>query len=362
MRIDIIYLIALAVPFCLNAQSIQGDYFIPTSNGEITLSLITQDNVNYFGKMVGDEGSTFSVNAQINADGGIQGIVTGDQKELGLAAYKQGQTLLIVLVPVGVDGQPDIENAQKITMNRQEMSHSLPVKAGRPLMSSDNDSARSGTYYGNLNGTKLILSLNHEGTRYSGKIDADGYIYSIKGNLEGNVLNGDLIDLQTKGRMVCKGSIENGILNLTMSDISSGQSFQLIFSKNKAIANETHSTLSGNVSTSSEYVERDPNLIGNWLYSSSYTSGEFGFTTQYRLMINSDGTYLYGDAKMAGGGPASSVSSEGGGYTQGQWKTQNKTIYINEGSGWQSYAGYYVEGNSMLMKFSDGSKQLWERY
>jgi hypothetical protein len=78
--------------------------------------------------------------------------------------------------------------------------------------------------------------------------------------------------------------------------------------------------------------------------------------------VNADGTYLYGDAKVAGGGPGVSGQSGGGDYTRGQWKTQNQTIYINEGSGWQPYAGYYIEGNSVLMKFADGSKQVWKRY
>jgi len=55
------------------------------------------------------------------------------------------------------------------------------------------------------------------------------------------------------------------------------------------------------------------------------------------------------------------INSGGGDVTRGQWRTQNGVIYINEGYGWEAYSGHYVEGNSMLLKFDDGSKQLWER-
>ena len=78
---------------------------------------------------------------------------------------------------------------------------------------------------------------------------------------------------------------------------------------------------------------------------------------------SADGSYTYGDTEIAGGDQGSSFYSGGNsGHETGQWKTEKGVIFINEGYGWQSYAEYYVEGNSMLFTFSDGSKQLWERY
>ena len=47
--------------------------------------------------------------------------------------------------------------------------------------------------------------------------------------------------------------------------------------------------------------------------------------------------------------------------TPGQWRTENKMVYINEGSGWTPFAKYYVEGNSLMFTFGDGSKQIWKR-
>ncbi len=217
-----------------------------------------------------------------------------------------------------------------------------------------------GKYFGKIGETKSILTLQQQGNNVTGKIDAGGYIYNLSGNLSNNQLEGDLVDPQTQGRMNCTGSFQKGVINLTVSNHNNGQSFQMTFSKNQGDDNVSGS-MNGDI-TNSTTIERDPNLVGNWLYSDSYTSGDYSFASQWRLIVNADGTYLYGDAKMAGGGPGVSGQSGGGDYTRGQWKTENKTIYINEGYGWQPYAGYYIEGNSMLMKFADGSKQVWKRY
>lgn len=205
------------------------------------------------------------------------------------------------------------------------------------------------------------LVIQQQGLAIQGKIDADGYIYNISGNLENDMLNGELTDPQTQGSMICKGSMENGVILLTMSDNTTGQSFQLTYSRNSQGGNNNPNPTTGNVSTAIENAERDPNLVGDWIYSKSYVSGTFSFVSQWRFIVYSDGSYAYGDAKMAGGGPGSSVQSDGGDWECGQWKTENKNIYTNVGNGWELYTGYYIEGNTMMMKFDNGSKQIWKR-
>jgi hypothetical protein len=215
-----------------------------------------------------------------------------------------------------------------------------------------------GTYYGKVGEVFSSLILEAVKDSIIGNIDAGGYRYYLNGIVSGSSLEGRILDPQTGGILNFSGNYEKGGVNLTVLDPQTGNSIELSFSSNGGgITNGT----SPEVTPREGNHERDPALVGNWLYSESYNSGDYGFVSQWRLIVNADGTYLYGDAKLAGGGPGTSASSEGGGYTQGQWKTQNKTIFINEGTGWQPYAGYYIEGNSMLMKFSDGSKQVWKR-
>lgn len=122
---------------------------------------------------------------------------------------------------------------------------------------------------------------------------------------------------------------------------------------------------SGNstVPSQTDGVQRDPALVGHWLYSESYTSGTFSGASQTRMIIYPNGGYQYGDSQFAGGGGGIGGSSGNGELETGEWKTQNRIIYI-KGKGlaqWQPYARYYVEGASMMLTFSDGSKQVWKR-
>jgi hypothetical protein len=360
MKTNLFLCLMMSIYFSISAQTIEGNYYIPTSNGKITLSFTSQDKINYSGKMIGDDGSIYWVKAQSDQQGGIQGILSSDQTELGFAASLNDIVLNVILAPIGSNGDPDFSQAQLFQMNRMEQKNENPGQLAGPLMNSGNETTWSGIYYGNIGGTSSTLSLQQQDNTVQGKIDAGGYIYSLTGNLNNNQLEGILVDSQTQGSMKCKGSIQAGTINLVVNNQNNGQSFQITFSKNPEntnVANDMTSDKSGPGN-----VERDPGLIGNWLYTDSYTSGDYSFASQWRLIVNADGTYLYGDAKVAGGGPGVSGQSGGGDYTRGQWKTQNQTIYINEGSGWQPYAGYYIEGNSVLMKFADGSKQVWKRY
>lgn len=216
----------------------------------------------------------------------------------------------------------------------------------------------SGRYSGAVGAVHSILTLQQQDQRVDGTIDAEGYIYNLSGILANGKFDGELTDPQTRGRMKCEGSYRDGTIELTVRDAGTGQSFSMTFSKNAPAGNAEGPGPDGRTGNP---TERDPGLIGNWLYTESYSSGDYSFASQWRLIVNADGTYLYGDAKVAGGGSGVSGTSGGGSYTRGQWKTKNNTIYINEGNGWQPYAGYYLEGNSMLMKFSDGNKQVWKR-
>ena len=217
----------------------------------------------------------------------------------------------------------------------------------------------SGAFNGDINGTPATLTLQENGSQISGQINASGYIYTLNGTANGNNTNGKLTDTQTQGAMNFSGLLQGNNLTLSLSTVD-GAKFELQFFWNGATTGGSQEQNNNNGTVS--VANLDQRVVGNWLYSKSYTSGEFSFANQYRLIIKPDGTYLYGDGKVAGGGPGVGGISEGGGMSPGKWKTEKRVIHIDEGYGWQPYAKYYVEGNSMMLTFSDGSKQIWERY
>jgi predicted DNA-binding WGR domain protein len=109
--------------------------------------------------------------------------------------------------------------------------------------------------------------------------------------------------------------------------------------------------------------KRDPMLVGRWRNTDSYTSGDFTMVTEKYMQVRPDGTYSYGNGKVAGGGNSGSFNSgNGGDVVNGKWRTENSLLYIEEDYGqWVFYAGYYVEGNTLMFKFNNGSREIWTR-
>jgi len=223
-----------------------------------------------------------------------------------------------------------------------------------------------GKYDGDIQGTKAVLDVTDENQQLSGMIDASGYRYHLQGSISGSSSNGRLIDVQTQGQLEYQAILQDDSILLTLStwDPLSGRSnsFQVNFAK----AGNSKDGVVGSIQDDStkhseEQTERDQNIVGAWIYSESYNSGGFGFASQWKMQINPDGSYLYGDARIMGGDGGSSIDSGGGDVTRGQWRTQNGVIHINEGYSWQPYARYHVEGYSMMLTFGDGSRQVWKR-
>lgn len=215
-----------------------------------------------------------------------------------------------------------------------------------------------GQFHGDIQGTPMTLSLQTSGNALEGTIDAQGYRYTLAGTFQEGTASGKFTDPQTQGVLdfQAERNAEGVLITLTATDPMSGQQQQhiLTFRQGQAPAADS--------SASNTPAARDQRLVGLWSYTKSYTSGEYSFASQRKMQINPDGTYLYGDGRVAGGGPSSSVDSGGGGdVSRGQWKTEGDIIYINEGQQWQPYCRYYIEGYSMMLTFGDGSKQIWKR-
>jgi hypothetical protein len=287
---------------------------------------------------------------QTNGNLACQGSISGDQVRL------------VLNMPDEFTGQ---KQSVELLFTR---SKGHVVAPGGPLAGGAASGVQAGwpgTYSGSLNGTPTTMQLEENGGQISGSIDAGGYRYQVSGTSNVNAFEGQLFDPQTQGTLQCRGSLNGNQAQLVIVNTdqftAQQQEVRLDFTRGTGGGATAGGAPGAGGSAGVAGYERDPSLIGNWLYSESYTSGDYGFASQWRLIINADGSYLYGDAKVAGGGPGIGGQTGGGDYTRGQWGTRNGTIYINEGYGWQPYAGYYVEGTSMLMKFANGSKQVWKR-
>jgi hypothetical protein len=237
----------------------------------------------------------------------------------------------------------------------------------------------SGTYnsYNPSNGIRVALTLNQNSNNVvSGKL--------ILNNNDSYTIEGKVDDYD--GETALTGSINKG------NEISFFEAYlegnQLWFTWVPADANaqpdyysaievvlekENSSASNNNMKDhqmNKEYTggqnnnyQYDPMLIGVWRYTDSYTSGDFSMVTEKYMEVRPDGSYSYGNGKVAGGGDSGTFDSgSGGDVIQGKWRTENGLIYIDEGHGqFVPYSGYYIEGNTLMLKFNNGSKEIWNR-
>lgn len=217
----------------------------------------------------------------------------------------------------------------------------------------------AGKYSGYIDQTPAIMELAQNGNQISGSIVAANYPYNLKATVGANGVTGTLEDPQTGGVMpltLTKSGDQVGV-TITTTDPNTYQEQQVTFTFSKGQGTES---VKPNVDQPSS-GEIDPNLVGLWRYTESYVSGDFSAVTEWKMQLNADGTYLYGDGNLAGGGNAGSFNSGGGDVSRGRWKVQQGIIYIDEGYGWSAYSGYYLEGNRLMLKFENGKNQVWHR-
>ena len=405
-RTSLFFLFSLFSYF-LTAQSLAGDYFIPTAKGEIGLELQAAGADRYTGHMIDEEGARFPLQATVSATGMLQGTISGQAGQMTFQAYGQGAALQFSLIPLNANGQPDYGNPIDFAMQRRpgasaprpsvvnapagavRPSNTPPPSAVTPRTPTPSGTtttpppaapgyapaqpynpsasyapaspagplgrsaapapAWSGAYRGNVNGTPSVLHLRQQGTVLSGDIDAGGYRYVLQGNALGGRLTGKVTDPQTGTVLDCSGALEGDrlTLNIQIRDPNTGgtQPMQVQFARSSSAGGPLQATpgMGADIGVRSAMPERDARLLGAWSYSDAFGAG------QYQLILQADGSYLY------------TTGAGNGGYQRGQWKTQSGNLHINDGTGWRPYAGYYVDGVSLLLKFADGNQQVWKK-
>jgi hypothetical protein len=117
--------------------------------------------------------------------------------------------------------------------------------------------------------------------------------------------------------------------------------------------------------------QKDPRLVGVWLYEKNFSSGTFGSTTVRTMRLQADGTFSQGGQTFAGmqhtdsGGNVTGSTSVDSAKNQerGRWAAGGGKLFLWFDDGSYSELGYYIEdqsdGRVMLIQTSGGDKQLW---
>ncbi len=225
----------------------------------------------------------------------------------------------------------------------------------------------NGNFQGSILGADAILIGNLDGNHWTGTISMSGYPIQFDGTVIDMKCTGTMTDAQTKNSTPFTAHYAGRQITINIHDINpiSGQeeNMEFIFLKtteqqviNSAISNSVAGIERMNV------VQRDQSLVGLWRYTDTYVSGESSIATDYFMQVNSNGTILLTDGRTAGGDPTTSIDSGDSDTHQGFWKTENNTLWTKDDkSQWQSYAHYILGGNSLMLTYNNGKKQVWER-
>lgn len=220
----------------------------------------------------------------------------------------------------------------------------------------------AGRYEGYMQDARTVLTIQQQDARITGSIvDDSGYTYTIDASVNGSTAAGTLHDPAAGGTMELAAEMREGTIKLGLYQSFLGTRVTEV---NVVYTPIKEGSQPGQAAKPQGVVaaDLDTRLVGNWRYTSAYVSGDFSVATDYFMSIRADGTYTYSVGQMAGG--SASVGFDGGSggdQSNGQWKTQNKQIFVNEGNGWQFYANYMCDGARIMFTYPNGNKQVWER-
>ena len=233
------------------------------------------------------------------------------------------------------------------------------------LGSCSGDSGLSGTYKGNVNGKPAVMTIKSDGSSLTGAIIMGSYRYGLTGKVNGSAVSGYMTDANGKAvNMTMQGLDNRLIMVLIVKHPATGQIVRRVpLTFTRGAGGSAPGRQTGNVASSNS-GQLDRSLVGRWRYSKIYRSGSFSTTTTRYLSMLGNGTYQYGGGRLYVSDVNASGRSGRSNVQTGNWKTANNIIYVKGqgSSNWQAYARYFVKGNSMMMTFGNGKRQLWKRY
>lgn len=214
--------------------------------------------------------------------------------------------------------------------------------------------AFTGSFAGQLDGQPVSSVLREQAGNVSGSVEISGYKYRVSARISGAKAVGSLHD-QAGVRVPIDLSLDGKRLTIAIyAQGRGGPATEISLQRDARTA----------PAPAAQARQIDPSLVGRWAKSDSYTSGDFSAASETSIHLLADGTYRFRASKLYGGGDAGSFGSQSaGGGEQGRWSTADRILYVLDAASgqWSAYARYYVEGNSALLTFGNGKREVWKR-
>ncbi len=221
-----------------------------------------------------------------------------------------------------------------------------------------------GSFESYANGTLTSLpvqaELQRKQNRFSGTLLIDNYRYQLNSTMQNEVFKGQLTD-QSGGQVpVQLHAQKDNTLRLSIylnGELSNPQTIVL-----KA---DSESAQKPSAASPHPNQSLDHRLIGRWVYSDSYTSGEYAFGAQDWVELSASGE-VFSASQSFGGGPDSNVISGAQRSPAGHWRVQqngngDRVLSLNDSGQWYLYGRYYIENGRMLITRTNGEKEFWRQ-
>ncbi len=230
----------------------------------------------------------------------------------------------------------------------------------------------AGNYSSNVNGDNISLNLEDVGTnRLNGKLKDSQQTYYIDATTSGKKISGTATENTMGFTIQLNGFLEGSSLELdmTMSLLGQTETQRVVFVKQNSSSTTSHSKSLPTNNTIPAGANRDPELVGKWQQSDTYTSGSggnfFSGTSISNIIFLENGT-------LADGGSQSTMSGSNyygnSGMSSAQiipnvvWYTKNQHIFLLATENGQSQTidvgKYYIENGNMLITATNGKKVL----
>lgn len=244
------------------------------------------------------------------------------------------------------------------------MWRNLLVVFGVMLATSIHAANFSGVYQGVISNVPMQMVLAQNGASLSGIMSGDnGDNYQITATVNGDVATGSMLYVKDRSSWDFMLNMrEDGLLwTPTMLGMPVNNAATL-FERASATKTRTAASDARRVAA----ANLDARVIGSWRKTNAYVSGNFSAVSEKYVQFFADGTFVFSNGRVVGGGNSGAFDSGGSSdTTRGNWQTQNTNLYYMESgtNQWNAY-GHYVfveEGSTMAIVFENGSKEFWER-
>lgn len=362
--------------FCyiLSAQSLVGKYI---GNGGLRLEF-EKSIGGVQGYLKDGEGSSFLIQAE-QENGTAFGTLSADQGIMFVRATRSGNQLFLTLYPVGANGQADnsraqeyfltavdkdgkpLGNAPSMAPQAYEQSRNVPQAYSQAAPPSEK---WNGFYSGRVMDLPSTLNLQLNGSQMTGIMDVDGYRYQVEGTTSGLQTRGKLVDLQTQNYFTFTANLVSKQINMNLENPVNGTSQLVVFKEGTGTVLNPNPPFNARPYEDVEFKgreQRDRDIVGHWYYAESFKAGDYISDKRWKFILNPDGTYIFGDARIIGDGPGAGGRASGGDINTGKWRTEDHVIYVDKGTGWEAYAYYVTTGPNLLLEFGNNVRQLWKR-